>query len=90
MFPSIPLLSYYGYRSLGSFEQDPRLRLLQPGWFQGRDMLDIGCNEGLVTLAVAAGFGCGRSTGVDIDASLVKRALRCVGLGLRLPSSPVA
>lgn len=41
-------------------------------------VLDVGCNEGLVTLAVAAGYGCSRTTGVDIDETLIKRAGRCV------------
>ena len=68
--------NYYGYRALGSFDEDPRLRLLQACWFRGRHVLDVGCNEGLVTLAVAAGFGCSRTTGVDIDGTLVKRAQR--------------
>ena len=75
-FPS-PARSYYGYRALGSFEEDPRLRLMQARWFRGREVLDVGCNEGLVTLAVAAAFGCRRTTGVDIDGALVKRARRC-------------
>ena len=66
-------------RALGSFEQDPRLRLMQAKWFKGRHVLDVGCNEGLVTLAVAAGFGCKRTTGVDIDETLIKRARRCEG-----------
>ena len=41
---------YYGYRSGGSVEQDPRLSLLQRGWVEGRDVLDVGCNTGLVSV----------------------------------------
>jgi tRNA1(Val) A37 N6-methylase TrmN6 len=41
-------------------------------------MLDVGCNEGLVTLAVAAQFNCASTTGVDIDRDLISKACRCV------------
>jgi hypothetical protein len=71
-----PLYSYYGYRALGSFEEDPRLRLFKEEWFHNRDVLDVGCNEGLITLAVATRFKCRRVTGVDIDGTLIKRAKR--------------
>lgn len=39
-------------------------------------MLDVGCNEGLVTLAVATRFGCASATGVDIDGGLIGKAHR--------------
>lgn len=76
LYPHGNYHNYYGYRALGSFDEDPRLRLLQAGWFRGRHVLDVGCNEGLVTLGVSAGFGCSRTTGVDIDGTLIKRAQR--------------
>ena len=44
--------AYYGYRSgpRGAPEQrDPRLALLQRAWFEGRRVLDIGCNSGVIT-----------------------------------------
>jgi hypothetical protein len=37
-------------------------------------VLDVGCNEGLVTLALALGSGCRSVLGVDIDPGLVSRA----------------
>jgi len=51
-------------------------QLLERRWFQGRRCLDIGCNEGLVTLAVAARFGTASMLGVDLDAHLIRNACR--------------
>jgi 7SK snRNA methylphosphate capping enzyme len=59
-----------------TFDDDPRLALLKEEWFARRHMLDVGCNEGLVTLAVATRFGCATTTGVDIDEALVQKAAR--------------
>ena len=53
-------------------------QLFQRCWFAGRDVLDIGCNEGLVTLAVARRFGPRHVTGVDIDEVLIRKACRWV------------
>ena len=66
--------NYYGYRTLGEIDSDPRLSKLDPSWFRGKELLDIGCNEGLVTLALSAGFCCKRALGVDIDETLIHRA----------------
>ena len=46
---------YYGYRNVDSAE-DHRLKFLNPEWFRGKDVLDIGCNVGHMTLAVARAF----------------------------------
>lgn len=64
------------HASFEAFDDDPRLGLLRPEWFAGRAMLDVGCNEGLVTLAVAARYGCDSATGVDIDRVLIGKACR--------------
>lgn len=37
--------------------------------------MDIGCNEGLVTLRVAARFLCSSMVGVDIDAGLIRKVV---------------
>lgn len=48
---------YYGYRlHQHNLAEDPRLSLLDPTWFRGRRVLDVGCNEGLVSIGVAAKF----------------------------------
>jgi ribosomal protein L11 methylase PrmA len=49
-------------------------QVLDPTWFQGADVLDVGCNEGLVSLALAVHCGCRSVTGVDIDPVLVSKA----------------
>ncbi|CAL8303406.1 unnamed protein product [Gadus morhua 'NCC'] len=64
---------YYGYRNPGSSE-DPRLRVLRPEWFRGKDVLDLGCNAGHVTLYVAKVLRPARILGVDIDGGLVRAA----------------
>lgn len=65
---------YYGYRLGQEFLEDPRLALLERPWFAGKRCMDIGCNEGLVTLGIAMKFGSRSMVGVDIDEHLIKRA----------------
>jgi 7SK snRNA methylphosphate capping enzyme len=43
-------------------------------WLKGARVLDVGCNEGLVTLAIAAQHGARSVRGVDLDRALVRRA----------------
>lgn len=40
----------------------------------GKDVLDIGCNVGHVTLAVSRDFGPAKVVGVDIDRTLIEAA----------------
>ena len=65
---------YYGYRLGKAFEEDPRLGLLEKQWFHKKRCLDIGCNEGIVTLSIAKTFGTKSMTGIDLDEHLIKRA----------------
>ncbi|KAK2881787.1 7SK snRNA methylphosphate capping enzyme-like [Channa argus] len=64
---------YYGYRNPGASE-DPRIRLLRPEWFEGKDVLDLGCNSGHLTLYIAKMLRPARILGLDIDNSLVHAA----------------
>ena len=64
---------YYGYR-VGAELEDHRLLALQPEWFCGRRCLDVGCNEGLVSLTLAVKFRTASFDGVDIDGALVQCA----------------
>ena len=64
---------YYGYRNRDG-GPDHRLQFFNPEWFAGRDVLDIGCNVGHLTLAVARTFGTRSCLGVDIDDSLIRMA----------------
>ena len=64
--------AYYGYRMSG--KSDPRLEAMSRWWFQGAACLDVGCNAGALTLAIARRFDVASMLGVDIDAALVSRA----------------
>jgi len=66
---------YYGYRNLGG-ELDTRLQLLQADWFAGKDVLDVGCNTGELTMALAKQFRPRSIVGMDIDRKLVDQARR--------------
>ncbi|KAF6728908.1 7SK snRNA methylphosphate capping enzyme [Oryzias melastigma] len=57
---------YYGYRNPGKSE-DPRIRVLRPEWFEGKDVLDLGCNSGHLTLYIAKMLRPARILGLDID-----------------------
>lgn len=64
---------YYGYRNPSNSE-DPRVRLLRPEWFEGKDVLDLGCNSGHLTLYVAKRLRPARILGLDIDGGLIHAA----------------
>ena len=49
---------------------------MEKPWFQNKQCLDIGCNEGMITLALASHFGTANMLGVDIDRRLIGRASR--------------
>ncbi|XP_063236696.1 7SK snRNA methylphosphate capping enzyme bin3-like [Bacillus rossius redtenbacheri] len=68
---------YYGYRNQGG-EPDPRLKWLEArgDLFKDKDVLDVGCNAGHVTLLVARDHGPRSVVGLDIDAKLVAAARR--------------
>ena len=64
---------YYGYRN-PSATTDQRLLCLNPDWFDGKVILDIGCNVGHVTLAIARDFKPKKIAGIDIDQKLIGAA----------------
>ncbi|XP_057501302.1 probable RNA methyltransferase At5g51130 [Actinidia eriantha] len=66
--------NYYGYRVGQDLEEDPRLTVLKNEWFESKDCLDIGCNNGTITVAIAKKFGCRSILGVDIDGDRVEEA----------------
>lgn len=53
---------------------DVRLQGLEASWFSGKDCVDVGCNEGLVGLSLAAAYRPRSMLGVDVDGKLIKRA----------------
>eukprot|EP00057_Strongylocentrotus_purpuratus_P033048 XP_789930.2 PREDICTED: probable RNA methyltransferase Y17G7B.18 [Strongylocentrotus purpuratus] len=60
---------YYGYRTPNS--DDSRIDFFKREWFEGKNCLDIGCNSGHVTLAIAKLFDPSKIVGVDIDGNLI-------------------
>uniref|UniRef100_A0A1A7X6W7 RNA methyltransferase n=1 Tax=Iconisemion striatum TaxID=60296 RepID=A0A1A7X6W7_9TELE len=64
---------YYGYRNPGSSE-DPRICVLRQEWFEGKDVLDVGCNSGHLTLYIAKMFQPAHILGLDIDNGLIRAA----------------
>ncbi|XP_055626635.1 7SK snRNA methylphosphate capping enzyme bin3 [Toxorhynchites rutilus septentrionalis] len=77
---------YYGYRNLNEFI-DVRLKvfLRNPYLFRDKDVLDIGCNVGLMTIAVAKMLHTKSITGVDIDSKLIAKARRNLAAQVRIP-----
>ncbi|KAH9490078.1 hypothetical protein Btru_035170 [Bulinus truncatus] len=78
-FPQKPMFTlgnynrYYGYRNR-DHEPDPRLQYFNPTWFKDKDVLDIGCNVGHITLALAEQFYPHKILGMDIDGKLIQSA----------------
>jgi len=60
---------------LGNFK-DHRLAYFSREMFSGKDILDIGCGVGHVSLGVARDFGAHRVVGLDIDQKVVDTALK--------------
>ncbi|XP_042581060.1 7SK snRNA methylphosphate capping enzyme [Cyprinus carpio] len=64
---------YYGYRNPG-LSEDPRIHVMDPEWFRGKEVLDLGCNTGHLTLSIAKNWRPARIVGLDIDAALIHAA----------------
>ena len=77
---------YYGYRNSGSFASDSRLKLMKKEWFEGKSVLDIGCNTGQVTIEIARKFNPKTVLGIDIDGGLIKTAKKNVIRVVPLPT----
>ena len=64
---------YYGYRNPGNIE-DLRLQYFKNSWFEDKEVLDIGCNIGHITISVAKNFSPLKVVGIDIDKKLIQIA----------------
>lgn len=53
---------------------DPRLQFFKKEWFEKKKVLDIGCNVGFVTMAIAHRFAPSSIVGLDIDKKLIQTA----------------
>ncbi|RUS32841.1 hypothetical protein BC938DRAFT_474116 [Jimgerdemannia flammicorona] len=73
-FPYGNYRSYYSSRRKTESLNDMRVPLLQKEWFEGKSVLDIGCNSGQFTVEIALRFSPRLITGVDIDGDLINMA----------------
>lgn len=69
---------------------DERLKCFDRKWFEGKDVLDIGCNRGHITYAIARLFDPNSITGVDIDSKMVNMANRDLHLHIEGPGGVIA
>lgn len=61
---------YYKFRG----EADDRVDRFHKDWFDSKVCLDVGCNEGLVTLDIAKKYSPRSILGIDIDKILIENA----------------
>lgn len=80
---------YYGYRNSHP-EMDPRLTVFsqRKELFIGKDVLDIGCNIGHITLSVARDLSARSVTGIDIDRTLINIARKNIKHYVNCVQSP--
>lgn len=78
---------YYGYRHLNEF-MDVRLKvfLKNTHFFKDKDILDIGCNVGLLTIWIGKVLQPKSIVGVDIDEKLINRARKNLTMYVRVPA----
>lgn len=69
---------YYGYRNKDNSNIDIRLDIFEQykELFQNKDILDIGCNCGYITMSIADKFEPNSITGLDIEPNLIKMAMK--------------
>ncbi|KAK2588879.1 hypothetical protein KPH14_001744 [Odynerus spinipes] len=82
---------YYGYRN-PHHVVDTRLTVFaqRKHLFFGKDILDVGCNIGHITLSVARDLGAQSVTGIDIDRTLIKIARKNVKHYVNCVQSPAS
>ncbi|EAR95353.2 bicoid-interacting protein (macronuclear) [Tetrahymena thermophila SB210] len=66
--------SYYDHRYEKKWS-DPRLKVLDRNWFLNKEVLDIGCNDGSLTLLIAIKYFPFKIVGIDIDFNLINKAV---------------
>lgn len=69
---------YYGYRNKDKDNHDIRLDVFaeQKEIFKNKQILDIGCNSGFITMEVAKQLEIKSIVGLDIDKSLINQAIK--------------
>lgn len=64
---------YYGNRPQMAIP-DLRLNYLCQSMFANMNVLDIGCNSGLLTISIAKEFSPAKIVGIDLDSHLIRAA----------------
>lgn len=65
---------YYKFRELQHDENSNRIVGFQDSWFHDQRVLDIGCNEGDLTMLIASKFHPASVVGIDVDKRLIESA----------------
>ena len=65
---------YYNYRYEKKW-QDPRIKFLTKEYFFNKKCLDIGCNDGTLTIMIAIKYYPIQIIGIDIDYRLINKAI---------------
>ena len=68
--------NYSGNGTVLGESKDHRLAYFSKEMFSGKDILDIGCGVGHMSLCIARDFGARRVVGLDIDRKVVDTALK--------------
>uniref|UniRef100_A0A1I8NP20 RNA methyltransferase n=1 Tax=Stomoxys calcitrans TaxID=35570 RepID=A0A1I8NP20_STOCA len=71
---------YYGYRNKDKDFHDIRLDMFEEykDLFKEKQILDIGCNSGFITMEVAKKFEVKSIVGLDIDKHLINQAIKSI------------
>jgi len=83
---SVMLVKNSPYQAFGNYEnyyrlrcsqrwEDPRTKVIRREWIHDRKCLDIGCNEGIVTIILAVRYQPKVIVGCDIDYTLINKAI---------------
>lgn len=65
---------YYNDRNIDRWI-DPRMQVFEKSWFEGKSIIDIGSNDGTLTILIACNFSPLSITGVELDHRLINRAV---------------
>lgn len=66
--------NYKAYYRKRSYDTDERITNFKLDWFQGKKCIDIGCNEGAVTLKIAEALSPNFIVGIDLDPRMIDAA----------------
>ena len=66
--------NYKAYYRKRSYDTDERIANFKSEWFQAKKCIDIGCNEGAVTLKIAETLSPNFIVGIDLDPRMIDAA----------------